>query len=716
MRTITMEVFGERVTKSTKVGGVQGESSATTVNLTLDASWDGYGKRVVWRDALGENPVVTVLITPLLAQTEDRRSFSFVIPGEPLAEPGLCSFTVEGYREVDGVHQVALTVRDVLVVYPSDTAVSPVTPSAGEGEQIMEALAGAEETFEGLAKTAKSWAVGGTATRAGEDTDNAAYYAGLASARAEEVTAVSGSVAQTIKKVNGMTAGVSDLPAGSPATAALGTEDGHFVLHLGIPAGAKGDKGDEGPKGDTGEQGPKGDTGPQGPRGETGPKGDTGAQGPRGETGPKGETGGTGSTGPQGEAGADGFSPVVETSKTGRVTTITITDKDGTHTATVLDGADGPGSGDMSCATYDTDGDGVVDDSERLGGQLPAYYATAAGLSGHAGDTGNPHGVTAAQIGADAFVVSITGEADSLSADKSFAEISEAWNAGRPVYAVMDTTVLPLFHISDTAAMFSQCYIDESGGETLGVFIDSNGVFVETLSFTPSFLVTITYSLGRFYKDKSFDDILTAWNNGLSVRAIINGVVYPLSEIAETEARFGKTSIFGERCYTENFVITSGGITHESQTLTPEIIGAQAALTFDTAPVAGSTNPVTSGGVKTALDAKLDKSGGTMTGNLNLGTAQLNFGENVGANEADGYLVLRSQSGISANNMKIKNVSLPADSTDAANKWYVDWHLNRTTAVDAEDTNYTTLMARGVSLNSAETTPAVNGAISWTYE
>ncbi len=42
--------------------------------------------------------------------------------------------------------------------------------------------------------------------------------------------------------------------------------------------------------------------------------------------------------------------------------------------------------------------------------------------------------------------------------------------------------------------------------------------------------------------------------------------------------------------------------------------------------------------------------------------------------------------------------------------------LNRSTAVNVADTNYATLMARGSSLNSAETTPAVNGAIAWTYE
>ena len=42
--------------------------------------------------------------------------------------------------------------------------------------------------------------------------------------------------------------------------------------------------------------------------------------------------------------------------------------------------------------------------------------------------------------------------------------------------------------------------------------------------------------------------------------------------------------------------------------------------------------------------------------------------------------------------------------------------INRTTSVAAADTNYTTYMARGTTLNSAETTPAVNGAIAWTYE
>ena len=79
-----------------------------------------------------------------------------------------------------------------------------------------------------------------------------------------------------------------------------------------------------------------------------------------------------------GPAGPAGVSPTVSVSKTGKVTTITITDAEGTHTATINDGADGSGAGDMVRATYDADDDGIVDDAERLGGQLPDYYAKAA--------------------------------------------------------------------------------------------------------------------------------------------------------------------------------------------------------------------------------------------------------------------------------------------------------------------------------------------------
>lgn len=88
-----------------------------------------------------------------------------------------------------------------------------------------------------------------------------------------------------------------------------------------------------------------------------------------------------GATGPAGSTGADGVSPTVTVSREGKIVTVTITDKDGAKTFTLSDGADGQGSGDMLQSAYDADGDGVVDNAEKLGGNAPPYYATAAALS-----------------------------------------------------------------------------------------------------------------------------------------------------------------------------------------------------------------------------------------------------------------------------------------------------------------------------------------------
>lgn len=46
----------------------------------------------------------------------------------------------------------------------------------------------------------------------------------------------------------------------------------------------------------------------------------------------------------------------------------------------------------------------------------------------------------------------------------------------------------------------------------------------------------------------------------------------------------------------------------------------------------------------------------------------------------------------------------------------VNTRMNRTTNVNAADSNYTTYMARGEALFPSETTPTVNGCIAWQYE
>ena len=108
------------------------------------------------------------------------------------------------------------------------------------------------------------------------------------------------------------------LAPGSSATAAYA--DGTFTF--GIP---------QGEKGDTGETGPQGPEGPEGPAGQDGRDGQDGAP------------------------GADGYSPTASVSKSGKVATITITDKNGTTTAQVSDGADGTDIIDDNAGAGDTD-------------------------------------------------------------------------------------------------------------------------------------------------------------------------------------------------------------------------------------------------------------------------------------------------------------------------------------------------------------------------
>ena len=94
--------------------------------------------------------------------------------------------------------------------------------------------------------------------------------------------------------------------------------------------GDKGEKGDTGLQGERGEKGETGQQGEQGPMGEKGDPGDRGLQGVPGEKGEKGDAG---------VDGKDGFSPIANVVKDGSITTITITDKNGTTTVTLTEGA-----------------------------------------------------------------------------------------------------------------------------------------------------------------------------------------------------------------------------------------------------------------------------------------------------------------------------------------------------------------------------------------
>ncbi len=186
-RMIQADITGELVRKDSKNVGVQGEANVTTLRLRFDESWRGYGKRVVWRNAMGENPVAVTLFQG--QGGEESLVYNTPIPKEPLEEPGWCSFTVEGYTETEGVRSVALSVKEYLEVKESGGYYRPAEPTPTMAQQILDALGKAELVVQASAQEAKSWAVGGTGSREGEDTDNARYYAEQAGKAAEETAA-----------------------------------------------------------------------------------------------------------------------------------------------------------------------------------------------------------------------------------------------------------------------------------------------------------------------------------------------------------------------------------------------------------------------------------------------------------------------------------------------------------------------------------------------
>lgn len=73
-------------------------------------------------------------------------------------------------------------------------------------------------------------------------------------------------------------------------------------------------------------------------------------------------------------------------------------------------------------------------------------------------------------------------------------------------------------------------------------------------------------------------------------------------------------ALLGDRVYTDTTYEKIADASNVHASLQDSINTKQDKLTFDTAPTANSSNPVTSGGIKTALDTKLDKTGGTATG------------------------------------------------------------------------------------------------------
>lgn len=288
-RTINVTVNGEFVRKDSKNAGVQGEGNVTFLHIQLSAEWESFSKRIVWRNALGENPTAILLFNPVsdLLEGKDPLIFDTYIPSEPLAVPGWCSFTIEGFRDSDP-SAVTITLTDYLAVKPNDAYNAPAEPTPTQAQQLQlqidgivpqvtESVQAAISALNQAEEDIKVWEIWSSATK----------YMPL-----QKVSRLGSSYICTAACI-----GVDPV---------LDAGDGVQGVCWQLIA-AKGDRGEQGPAGPQGNNGPAGAVGAPGVAGPQGERGEQGIQGLRGERGERGVQGEIGPVGPQGSIGLQGL-------------------------------------------------------------------------------------------------------------------------------------------------------------------------------------------------------------------------------------------------------------------------------------------------------------------------------------------------------------------------------------------------------------------------
>lgn len=503
---------------------------------------------------------------------------------------------------------------------------------------------------------------------------------------------------------------VTTLPAGSQATASYSKSTG--VLSLGIPQGDKGATGDPGPKGETGA------TGDPGPKGETGATGDTGPTGPAnvlsigtvssGDTAaatitgtapeqvlnlvlPKGDKGNPGSPGSKGDTGDDGNGIASITLKSGThaagtTDTYTITMTDGTtFDFSVYNGADGQGAGDMLKSVYDPNNKAqdvfqYVDDAVanvEVSGKLdkPANDATAT-----AGQllTKTADGQEWQDPEKGVFIATLGNGQNGLVSDKTFAEIQAAYDAGKVCFLLVEGSLFPLLCVEDAKAIFSRF-----------IYTGTNDMFTVTVKNGNS----ATIAAVSYQERIQASGLLKGDVNGVSSATAGTDYVAPDGDSSNLTAAFTTATTRANVVTGEKLSVLFGKIAKwfaDLDSLAFKSTVAKTDLASDVQTSLGKADTALQSAPVTSVDGK--------TGVVTLsGTYQ----EKITA----GGLLKGTVSGVKA-------ATAGTDYTTPAN---VRTILNRTNNVNVANTSYTTYMARGEALFSAETTPTVNGCIAWQY-
>lgn len=213
MKTVYLKVDEEYVDGAGKIAGAKGSNRSTDILVEFSPDWEVLSKYATTRDAKGLHPETTVLgldkREPIGEEGEGRYAYRFSLTSNAMCEEGQMSVTFTGY-EIEGGNETSTVINTALAklrVLPSDYAEmddGSVTPTIAqqlqaeidaieaEYSELPERVAEAEgyaNASHASATESKSYAVGGTESRAGEDTDNSKYYSeqsGYASAESTQ--------------------------------------------------------------------------------------------------------------------------------------------------------------------------------------------------------------------------------------------------------------------------------------------------------------------------------------------------------------------------------------------------------------------------------------------------------------------------------------------------------------------------------------------------
>lgn len=169
------------------------------------------------------------------------------------------------------------------------------------------------------------------------------------------------------------------------------------------------------------------------------------------------------------------------------------------------------GAGDMLKSTYDVNGDGVVDDAEKLGGQLPAYYAKASDLEAAQGAIDAIEADYLKAADKSALQTNIDGVSGRVTANENAIATLNGTGAGSVSKAIDDAFNEFSTRVSDDAVVNTYKelidYAAEHGSEFTELVgeVDANASAIEALQadhYNSTNMVEVT--------DSEIDDILAS--------------------------------------------------------------------------------------------------------------------------------------------------------------------------------------------------------------